>query len=131
MKSRASEDFNRRIMEAAPCGILQVSLEGAMLKANSVAQKVLGQKFNELSQRFVAGLESETFWEDGSVCAAQDHPVSKCLTSHQPQPATTIGLRRTDGRMAWGVFTAVPMSDPETDQMTGAVVTGHYRAQAS
>ena len=120
---RVSDDFNRRIIEDAPCGIVQVSLEGAILKANSVAQKVLGLIFDELSGCFVAGLESETFWEDGSVCAAQHHPMSKCLTSHQPQPATTIGLRRADGRMAWGVFTAVPVSDPETGQMTGAVVT--------
>ena len=120
---RLSEDFNRRIIEGVPCGIVQVSLEGAVLKANSVAQKVLGLTFDELSQRFVAGFESETFWEDGSVCAAQDHAVSKCLATHQPQPPTTIGVRRADGRMAWGIFTAMPVSDPETGQMTSAVVT--------
>ena len=120
---RVSEDFNRRIIEGVPCGIIQVSLEGAILKANSVAQNVLGLTFDELSRRFVADFESETFWEDGSVCAAQDHPVSKCLATHQPQPATTIGVRRADGRMAWGIFTAIPVSDPETGQMTGAVVT--------
>ena len=120
---RVSEDFNRRIIESVPCGIVQVSLEGAILKANPVAQKVLGLTFDELSRRFVAGFESETFWEDGSICAAQDHPVSKCLATHQAQPATTLGVRRADGRMAWGIFTANPVSDPETGQMTGAVVT--------
>jgi len=120
---RRSEDFNRRIIEGSPCGIVEVSLEGAILKANSVAQKVLGLTFDELSRRFVAGFESETFWEDGSVCAGQDHPVSKCLATHQPQPATTLGVRRADGRMAWGIFTAIPVSDPETGQTTGAVVT--------
>ena len=97
---RMSEDFNRRIIEAAPCGIVQVSLEGVILKANPVAQMVLGLTFEEHSRRYAVGFESETFWEDGSVCALQDHPVSKCLTTHQPQPATTIGVRRADGRMA-------------------------------
>ena len=53
---RVSEDFNRRIIEGVPCGIVQVSLEGAILKANSVAQNVLGLTFDELSRRFVAGL---------------------------------------------------------------------------
>ncbi len=120
---RASEDFNRRIMEAAPCGIVQVSLDGAILKANSVAQDVLGLTFDEISRCFVAGLKSETFWENGSVCPEQDHPVSKCLATHQPQPATTIGVRRADGRMAWGVFTTTPLSDPESGEMTGAVVS--------
>ena len=120
---RASEDFNRRIMEAAPCGIVQVSLDGAILKANSVAQDFLGLTFDELSQRFVPGFGSEIFWENGSVCPEQDHPVSKCLATHQPQPATTIGVRRADGRMAWGVFTTIPVSDPESGEMTGAVVS--------
>jgi two-component system cell cycle sensor histidine kinase/response regulator CckA len=120
---RLSEDFNRRIIEAAPCGILQVSLEGAILKANSVAQNVLELTLDELSRRFVASFESETILEDGSVCAAQDRPVSKCLATHQAQPATTIGLRRADGRMAWVVFSVSPVSNPETGQMTGALVT--------
>jgi PAS domain S-box-containing protein len=118
-----SEDFNRLIIESVPCGIVQVSLEGAILKANPVAQKVLGLTFDELSRRFVGGFESETFWEDGRICAAQDHPVSRCLATHQAQPATTLGVRRADGRMAWAIFTANPVSDPETGQMTGAVVT--------
>jgi PAS domain S-box-containing protein len=120
---QASEDLHHRIIEAAPCGIVQVSLDGAILNANSVAQKILELTFDELPRRFVAGRDSEAIWEDGSVCAAQDHPVSKCLATHQPQPAITIGLRRANGGIAWGVFTTIPVSDPETGQMTGAVVT--------
>jgi len=117
---QASEDFNCRIVEAVPCGILHVSCEGAIVEANSVAQGVLGLTFDEPSHRYVPSLGSETFWEDGRVCAAQDHPVSKCLATQQPQSATTIGVRQADGRMAWGIFTAFPVSDPETGQMSGA-----------
>ena len=120
---RLREDFNRRIFEDAPCGIVQVSLDGDILKANSVAKMVLGLKFDEFSGRFVADFESKTCWEDGSVCAPQDHPVSKCLATHQPQPATTVGLRRADGRVAWGILTASPVSDPETGEVTGAMAT--------
>ena len=69
------------------------------------------------------GFDSETLWEDGSICAAPDHPVSKCLATHQPQPPASLGVRRADGRIAWGIFTAIPVSDPETGQMTGALVT--------
>ena len=36
---RVSEDFNRRIIESVPCGIVQVSLERATLNANAVAQR--------------------------------------------------------------------------------------------
>ena len=101
-------------MEAAPCGIIQVSLDRAILKANSVAQDVLGLMFDELSRRFVAGFESETFREDGSVCPAHEHPVSKYLATDQPRPPThhrCAPSGRTDGM---GVFTAIPVSDPES-----------------
>src|SRR5580765_8009351 len=53
--------FNRRIIDSVPCGIVQVSLEGEILEANSVAQSALGLTFDEASQRFVAGCESVTF----------------------------------------------------------------------
>ena len=66
----ASEDFNRRIIESVPCGIVQVSLKGTILQANPVGQKLLGLT-SMSSRRFVGGFESETFWR------SQDHPVSK------------------------------------------------------
>src|SRR5258706_16136494 len=83
---RVSEEFIRRIIEGAPCGIFEISLTGAILKANAVAQNVLGLKFDRTSRRFVGEFESQTFWEDGSICATQDHPAAKCLATHQSQP---------------------------------------------
>ncbi len=120
---RLSEELNRRIIEAVPCGLVEVSMDGAILKANAVAQKILGLSFDELSKRFVADFEPETLWEDGTPCAAKDYPVSKCLSTGQSQPPATIGLRRPDGEMAWAVFTALPLVDPNTGQMTGVIVT--------
>jgi signal transduction histidine kinase len=93
------------------------------VEANSVAQSVLGLTFDETTRRFVAGSESVTFLEDGSVCPEQDHPLSKCLATHQPQPATMIGVRRVNGRISWGIVTVIPISNSATDEMPGAVVT--------
>ena len=117
------DSSDRRIIEFVPCGVVQVSPEGTILEANRAAQEVLGLTFDEISRRFVGGFNAETFWEDGSVCPALDHPVSKCLATHQPQPATMVGVRRADGRISWGIVTAIPATDPETNRMTGAVVT--------
>ena len=120
---RASEELNRRIVETVPGGIIQVSREGRVVRANAEAQRVLGLGYDDLMQRFVADFASQTIWEDGSPCAVQDYPVSKCLATHQPQPAATIGVRRPDGAVAWAVFTAMPLADPATGEATGAVVT--------
>ena len=120
---RMKNDLDRRIVDSVPCGIVQVSLEGEILEANSVARTVLGLTFDQATRRFVARCESIALLEDGSVCPAQDHPVSKCLATRQPQPATTIGVRRVDGQISWGIVTVVPTSNSGTDEMTGVVVT--------
>ena len=120
---RASEELNRRIVEAVPGGITQVSPEGSIVRANAEAARILGLVYDDLLQRFVADFALQTIWEDGSPCAVEDYPVTKCLATHQPQSATTIGVRRPDGTVSWAVFTAIPLRDPTTGGVTGAVVT--------
>ncbi|MEW5979019.1 MAG: PAS domain S-box protein [Acidobacteriota bacterium] len=116
-------ELNRRIIEAVPCGLVVVSPEGAVLQANEVAQSILGLSFDEITKRYVADFEPETVREDGTPCPVEDYPVSKCLATGQPQPATTIGVRRPDGSLSWAIFTAIPMFDSESRQLSGAVVT--------
>jgi PAS domain S-box-containing protein len=120
---RASEELNRRIVEAVPGGITQVSPEGSIVRANAEAARILGLVYDDLLKRFVADFALQTIWEDGSPCAVQDYPVTKCLATHQPQAATTIGVRRPDGTVSWAVFTAIPLWDPTTGGVTGALVT--------
>jgi PAS domain S-box-containing protein len=120
---RVSEELNRRIVETVPGGIVLVSHEGSIVRANAEAQRFLGLAYDDLTQRFVADFAWQTIWEDGSLCAVQDYPVSKCLRTHQPQPATTIGVRHPDGAVSWAVFTAIPLTDPATGEAAGAVVT--------
>jgi signal transduction histidine kinase len=40
-----------------------------------------------------------------------------------PQTAVTIGVRRPDGITAWAIFSAIPIKDPKTGNLSGAVVT--------
>ena len=94
-------------------GITQVSPEGNIVRANRSA-RILGLVYDDL-QRFVVDFALQTIWEDGSPCAVEDYPVTKCLATHQPQSATTIGVRRPDGTLSWAVFTAIPLRDPTTE----------------
>ena len=100
-----------------------MSPEGSIVRANAEAARILGLVYDDLLQRFVADFALQTIWEDGSPCAVEDYPVTKCLATHQPQSATTIGVRRLDGAVSWAVFTAIPLRDPTTGGVTGAVVT--------
>jgi PAS domain S-box-containing protein len=120
---RASEELNCRIVEAVPGGIAHISREGRILHANAEAQRILGLSYDALTQRFLGDFAALTIWEDGSPCAVEDYPVTKCLATCEPQPGATIGVRRPDGTIAWAVFSAIPLFDPITDEAMGAVVT--------
>jgi PAS domain S-box-containing protein len=120
---RQSEEMLRRILETVPGGIVTVGLDGSIRQANKEAQNLLGISWDQMSRRFVQDWEPETLREDGSRCPAADYPVSRCLATGLPQPPTTIGVRHRNGQIAWAVYTAVPITEPQTGEPAGAVVT--------
>jgi PAS domain S-box-containing protein len=120
---RASEELNRRILQSVHAGIITIAPDGSFLQANDAGQRILGLSWDELSRKYVRDFETDTFWEDGSPCPVAEYPVSKCLASGTAQPPATIGVRRPDGEICWGVFTAAPLLHPETGQTCAAVVT--------
>src|SRR5206468_5469871 len=54
---KASEELNRRILESVPGGIVHVDRDGRILRANAVAQQVLGIKPEELAHLRIADVE--------------------------------------------------------------------------
>ena len=120
---RRSEEMNQRILNSVPGGIVLVSQDGSILKANEEAQRILGLSYSELSRMYISDFRLQTIYEDGREFPVENYPVSKCLKTGEPQPAVTLGTRRPDGSVAWAVFSAVPVQDPMSGAMTGAVVT--------
>ena len=118
----ASEEINRRMIEAMPGGIVHVASDGAIVTANAEAVRILGLSYDRDARRYITDFETSTIWEDGSICPVADYPVARALVTGQPQPPATIGVRRPDGQTSWAVFTAVPIHDP-AHVVTGAVVT--------
>jgi PAS domain S-box-containing protein len=119
---QASEELNRRVLEGLPCGLVQVTADGAIVEANENAQRLLGLSRDQLTRRYVSDFREETLWEDGSPCFPQDYPVSKCLASGQPQQPVVIGTRRPDGQVSWALYSAVPLLARGRQQPVGAVV---------
>ncbi len=111
-----------RILEVVPGGIVQIGADGAVLRANEQAQRVLGLTWDTLAQRFVADFGKDTFREDGTVFPIEQYPVSICLRTGQPAGPTTLGVRQPDGDVRWAIFTALPFPEPNGERM-GAVVT--------
>jgi len=119
---RASQELNERLIQALPGGIVHVTREGAILRANAEASRILGLEHDELSKRYTSDFATVTIFEDGTPAAVADYPVTRALTTGEAQPATTLGIRKPSGEVSWAVFRAVPTRDA-TGAIDGAVVT--------
>ena len=115
--------LNQQIIEAIPGGVVHISPDGRVYRANGAAVAILGLPHDELTRRSVQDFAGATFYEDGSPCQVDDYPVTECLRTGQRAGPLTIGVRRPDGLISWAVFTAIPMIDHKTQQVLGAVVT--------
>lgn len=117
-----SERVTAGILAAVPAGVVHVETSGAIRNANAEALRILGLGFDELTNKYTVDFEPETIFEDGSPCTNADYPVTKALLSGEPQPATTIGVKRPDGEISWCIFRAVPVVN-DHGATTGAIVT--------
>jgi len=118
-----SKEFSQRLIEALPGGVVHVSADGTIQRANAEASRVLGVSFDPSTRRYVNDFDTVTIFEDGAPAPASEYPVTRALVTGQPQPGMTLGVRKPDGEVSWAVFRAVPIRDPESQEVTGAIVT--------
>ncbi len=120
---RRSEELTHRILEAVPGGIIEVAQDGRVLQANLDAQRFYGISALEFLKTTVDHLATINLWGDGSDFDAEEFPLLQCLRTGEERPPKTFGVRRPDGGISWGVFTAVPLLDISTGKTNGAVMT--------
>ncbi|HEY0133327.1 MAG TPA: EAL domain-containing protein [Nannocystis sp.] len=122
-RSLPTPDALSQIIDAVPTGILQLSIDGAVVMTNAPAQRMFGLTANELSKLTVSDLEQAAVQEDGKPCLPEAYPMTRCLRTLTPQQPTTLGVRRKDGELFWATFTALPLMDPAAQETTGVMVT--------
>src|SRR5262245_21684778 len=104
------------MIEVVPAGIVQISPRGAIVRANEKARAFLGLAWDVLLARYVQDWGGDTIFEDGSPCPIEKYPVAQCLTTGHEQGPLTLGVRRPDGEVRWGIFSAVPCPFPGEDR---------------
>ncbi|MBX3202373.1 MAG: PAS domain S-box protein [Labilithrix sp.] len=120
LEQRAS--LVRVILDAVPGGVVHVATDGSVVEANAEALRILGYRFDDLTQRFISSFETTTLREDGSPCPVAEYPVARVLATGEPQEPVTIGVQRPDGTTSWAIFRAVPARGAD-GTLTGAIVT--------
>jgi diguanylate cyclase (GGDEF)-like protein/PAS domain S-box-containing protein len=122
-RSLPSSDALSQIIDAVPTGIVQLSIDGAVLMTNTPAQRMFGLTADEFSKLTVSDLELAAVYEDGKPCPPDAYPMTRCLRTLTPQQPTTLGVRRKDGELFWATITALPLMDPGAQETTGVMVT--------
>ena len=121
-RSSASQELNERLIEALP-GVVHVRKDGAILRANGEALRILGLSYDQISRGYIADFQTKTVFEDGSPAEVSDYPVAKAIITGLPQPALTLGVTKPNSEISWAVFRAVPTRDPATQEVNGAIAT--------
>lgn len=103
--------------------MVHVLANGSIRTANQEALRILGLTYDELTESYVESFETQTILEDGSPCPPEAYPVTRALAEGTPQGPVTIGVRNPSGEISWADFTAVPLHDAESGQVSGAIVT--------
>lgn len=119
---RDSEELNRRIVESMQGGLVQIGVDGVFMWGNAEAFRILRVNSDAVGQTLVEDFGPISIHEDGTPYAVEDYPVSICLRTGKPVPPRLIGLRFPDETETWAVYSAAPIFDPQTHQITSAVV---------
>jgi len=119
----ASQELNERLIEGIPGGVVHVAKDGSILRANGEALRILGLSYDEISRRYISDFTPSTIFEDGSSADVSDYPVAKAIMTGLPQPALTLGVTKPNAEISWAVFRAVPIRDPATHEVNGAIAT--------
>ena len=120
----ASQELNERLIEALPGGVVHVRRDGAILRANGEALRILGLSYDELSRGYIADFQTKTIFEDGTVAEVQDYPVARAIiTGLRSGLPGRLGVTKPNSEISWAVFRAVPTRDPATQDVNGAIAT--------
>ena len=120
---RQSEELNRRITQAMPSGLVQITNDLAIVSANAQAQRILRLTYDELVGRYVSDFRTITIRENGAPFPLEEYPSVICIKTGKPQGPVTVGVRHPDDTIIWIDFTAAPLIDQTTAQVAGAVLT--------
>jgi PAS domain S-box-containing protein len=102
--------------------VLHVAANGAILRANDEAVRILGIGRDELERRNVMDFDGDTMREDGAPFPASEYPATRALATGEDQGPATMGVRRHDGTVAWAVFRAIALRDARTMHDCRAIV---------
>ena len=120
---RANEYQVTTLLEALEEGVVLFDAKGAIVRANTAAQRLLGVP----PERFNSGTPADLPWaairEDGTPFPLTESPVHRAIAKGEPVVNTVVGMARPGGETAWLLINSVPMFKPGTKRLAGAAAS--------
>lgn len=111
------EDRYRVLYENMNEGVIFQRADGAIISANSAAQRILGLTNDEFTSRTSLDSRWQSVHEDGSPFPGSEHPTMVALRTGLPVLDVTIGIYNPlEEAIRWMIMSAIPLfrnRDPE------------------
>lgn len=98
-----------QIIESIQAGVVVHGSDGAVMKSNTAAQKMLGLTHEQMLGKELIDPAWTFLREDGTPMPVEEYPVSRVIATKKPVHNLMAGIRRSDkAEPVWVLDTAIP-----------------------
>jgi len=118
----SSPQVDRQVFNALAGGVVVQSRDGAIVRVNPAAERILGLSAYELSGRTSVDPRWRIVDEDGEDLPGDRHPAMVALATRKPVRGFVMGVFRPDGTLTWILVNAELVHNSD-GTLEGSVVT--------
>jgi PAS domain S-box-containing protein len=123
-ESTESEQKLRQLLEALNQGVIYQNADGAIVEANSAAEKILGLSRNQIMGKTSLDPSWRCITSDGSLLAGEQHPAMVALRTGQPVTDFLMGVFHSPlQQYRWLQVSAAPQFQPDSSSPYQVIVT--------
>jgi two-component system, OmpR family, phosphate regulon sensor histidine kinase PhoR len=119
---RSSQEQLSRILETMAEGVGIINLEGRMIYANPMAQKILGYSEDDTLGYIYSDPKWQNLHIDGTPLPAEKHPMQVTLTTGEPVYDYEVAVQPNDSERFYVSINAAPLKD-ENGNVIGGIGT--------
>lgn len=110
-EAKASGRRLEQVLEATPVGIVLLTDEGEITRANARAEELLGLSRSEIEGRRYDHPDWDIWDENGVAVPPEDHPVTHAIATGEAVRGYTHGITLPDGSDRWLSSNTTPIFD--------------------
>ena len=113
------------LFEAMAEGVVVQDADGAIMRANTSAERILGLTFDQMSGRTSMDPMWKSIREDGTQFPGETHPAIVTLRTGAPSSNVIMGVHKPTGDLTWISINAVPLRGEHEERPHAVVTTFH------